>query len=484
MAALQVIIIGGGLAGACLANGLVNHSEGLVDVTLVERDEAGSERGGYQIRLGSHALTGFKACLTDKQCADLLPCFGRSGGVVSSAPCVFRPSDLKVLLDLSKAPAYEKSAPIGRTRLRDFLQAPLRELQVIQYSRKYVRYEHLDSDVAGQSKIRCYFADGSQRDCDVLISAEGSASRINKQIGLDNIIEDVVPGRGGYLGKCHLSWPVLKTLPKQLVEKGTIYTGNAKAKVFAAIYLPGSLTSSLDCEDGASDTDDDGDPKKSPVGYDEEQASLFFAIEWSSGPSGPVCAQVVDKKALMRKKLEEAGFDPGFHRLADAVDHDALITSPWRYAKSDTPFDWRQKLLSAQDREEKPDKAVASPRVWLIGDSVHPMLPSRGMGANNAIHDTADALGPLLELAKSKRNNGIVSDGEVSAQLSVYEAAMMPRAFAWVKKSSDQQLPDLESLKGKVMISGIRILLFVLGGLIGVMKFFGWEPKDDAPDLP
>lgn len=130
MAPLEVIIVGGGLAGACLAIGLLNHSEGLVDVTVVERDEAGSERGGYQIRLGSHALTGFKACLTDKKYADLLPCFGRSGGVVSSAPCVFRPSDLKVLLDLSKAPAYEKSAPIGRTRLRDFLQAPLRERRV------------------------------------------------------------------------------------------------------------------------------------------------------------------------------------------------------------------------------------------------------------------------------------------------------------------------------------------------------------------
>jgi 2-polyprenyl-6-methoxyphenol hydroxylase-like FAD-dependent oxidoreductase len=43
MAPLEVIIIGGGLAGSCFANVLVNKSEGLVDVTLVERDEAGSE---------------------------------------------------------------------------------------------------------------------------------------------------------------------------------------------------------------------------------------------------------------------------------------------------------------------------------------------------------------------------------------------------------------------------------------------------------
>ena len=484
MTALQVIIVGGGLAGACLANGLVNKSEGLVDVALVERDEAGSERGGYQIRLGSHALTGFKACLTDEQYADLLPCFGRSGGVVSSAPCVFRPSDLKVLLDLSKAPAYEKSAPIGRTRLREFLQAPLRERQVIQYSKKYVRYQHLEGDNAGQNKIRVHFHDGSQRDCDILISAEGSASRINKQIGLDNIIEDVVPGRGGYLGKCHLPWPVLKTLPKQLVEKGTIYTGNAKAKVFAAIYLPGSVTSLSDRDNQESDTEEEEDLKKKPIDYDEEQASLFFAIEWSSGPSGPECAQVKDKKALMRQKLEEAGFDPGFSKLTEAVDHDALITSPWRYAKTDTPFDWRQRLLSAQSGEDKPDRTIANPRVWLIGDSIHPMLPSRGMGANNAIHDTADALGTLLELAKARHRNGSLSDDEMTAQLAVYEAAMMPRAFAWVRKSSAQQLPDLDSTKGKIVIFGTRIMLNIVGQLIRVMRFFGWQPKDDAPDLP
>lgn len=484
MAPLEVIIIGGGLAGACLAIGLLNHSEGLVNVTVVERDEAGSERGGYQIRLGSHALTGFKACLADKQYTDLLPCFGRSGGVVSSAPCVFRPSDLKVLLDLSKAPAYEKSAPIGRTRLRDFLQAPLRERKVIQYSKKYLRYEVLEDNVAGHSKIEVHFDDGSRRDCDVLVSAEGSASRINKQIGLNNIVEDVVPGCGGYLGKCHLPWPVLQTLPKQLVEKGTIYTGNGKAKVFAAIYLPGNLTVSQAADDRGLDSDGDEEPRKMPMDYDEEQASLFFAVEWTTGPSGPECLHVKDKKALMRQKLEEAGFDPGFLRLADAVDHDALITSPWRYAKTDTPFDWREKLLSAQKTEDKPDRAVANSRVWLIGDSIHPMLPSRGMGANNAIHDTADALGPLLELARSKSHNGSLSDDEVKTQLAVYEAAMMPRAFAWVRKSSNQQLPDLESLKGKLMILGIRVLLAVVGGVIGVMEVFGWKPKDDAPDLP
>ncbi|KAF4947052.1 hypothetical protein FGADI_10682 [Fusarium gaditjirri] len=476
MAPLKVIIIGGGLSGACLANGLINKSDGQIDVTVFERDEAGSERGGYQIRLGAHSLIGFKACLTAEQYANLLPCFGKSGGVVSSAPCIFSPSDLKVLIDLSKAPLYEKSAPIARTRLRNFLQKPLQEKGSIQFGKKYLRYEVLQGNVAGQSNIRVHFSDDAHFDCDVLISAEGSGSRINKQIGLDNIINEVTPGHGGYLGKCHLPWSVLQTLPTQLLEKGTIYTGNSKAMVFAAVYLPESLSSTNKTSD-FNDTD-----ISKPKNYDEDEASLFLGVAWTTGPEAAELPQVEDKKGLMKKKLTEAGFHPDFHKLVDAVDDEAIMTTPWRYAKNDTPMDWRQRLLSKS--EDKSDPNIAHPRVWLIGDSIHPMLPSRGMGANNAIHDTADALGPLLELARLKNANGSVTDEQVGGCLAVYEKAMMPRAFAWVKKSSNQQLPDLDSISGRAIILGLRVVLFIASGFVGCLRIFGWEPKDDAPELP
>ncbi|EMT73851.1 hypothetical protein FOC4_g10002888 [Fusarium odoratissimum] len=441
MAPLKVIIVGGGLAGACLANGLINKADGQIDVTVFERDEAGSERGGYQIRLGAHALIGFKACLTKDQYHALLPCFGKSGGVVSSAPCIFSPSDLKVLIDLSKAPVYEKSAPIARTRLRNFLQMPLQERDVIRFGKKFV-----------------------------------SGSRINKQIGLNNIITEVTPGHGGYLGKCHLPWSVLQILPRQLLEKGTIYTGNSKAKVFAAVYLPECLSSTK------KTANSDGSDNFKPKNYDEDEASLFLGMAWTTGPEAAELPQVEDKKGLMKKKLDEAGFHLDFHKLVDAVDEEAIMTTPWRYARNDTPVDWRQQLLSTN--EKKSDTSIANPRVWLIGDSIHPMLPSRGMGANNAIHDTADALGPLLELAKLKNMYGSVTDEQVGDQLAVYEKAMMPRAFEWVNKSSNQQLPDLDSLIGRGIIIGLRVMLFVVGGFVSCLRMFGWEPKDDAPELP
>ncbi|ENH71291.1 hypothetical protein FOC1_g10006148 [Fusarium oxysporum f. sp. cubense race 1] len=433
MAPLKVIIVGGGLAGACLANGLINKADGQIDVTVFERDEAGSERGGYQIRLGAHALIGFKACLTEEQYENLLPCFGKSGGVVSSAPCIFSPSDLMVLIDLSKAPVYEKSAPIARTRLRNFLQKPLQEREAIRFGKKFVRKRksHQQTDWTEQHHHR---------------------------------------------GKCHLPWSVLQTLPRQLLGKGTIYTGNSKAKVFAAVYLPECLSSTK--KTANSDSSDNLKPKN----YDEDEASLFLGMAWTTGPEAAELPQVKDKKGLMKKKLDEAGFHPDFHKLVDAVDEEAIMTTPWRYARNDTSVDWRQQLLSTN--EKKSDPSIADPRVWLIGDSIHPMLPSRGMGANNAIHDTADALGPLLELAKLKNMYRSVTDEQVGDQLTVYEKAMMPRAFEWVKKSSNQQLPDLDSLIGRGIIIGLRVMLFVVGGFVSCLRMFGWEPKDDAPELP
>ncbi|KAK8136713.1 hypothetical protein PG984_004653 [Apiospora sp. TS-2023a] len=191
MSPLKVIIVGGGLSGACLANGLLNKAgeDGPVDVTIYERDTEASSRDGYQIRLGAHALVGFRACLTESQYAGCLRCFGRSGGVVSSAPAIFN-TNMDIVLDLSKFPAYQKSAPVGRARLRGFLQEPLRAQNVMRYGMKFTGYDVVEGEGEGESRVRVYFEDGSSEDCDILISAEGSGSRANKLVGLNNIIED------------------------------------------------------------------------------------------------------------------------------------------------------------------------------------------------------------------------------------------------------------------------------------------------------
>ncbi|KAL2827268.1 hypothetical protein BJY01DRAFT_255768, partial [Aspergillus pseudoustus] len=160
MAPLKVVIVGGGLAGSLLANGLLESD---ISVTVYERDDESANRKGYQIRLGAHALVGLKACLSQQQLEYVLSKFGRTGGVVASAPALFD-KNMKLQLDLSKFPAYTKSAPINRAVLRDVLQAPLRDAKVLQYGKKFLRYEVLEA--TGLSRIRAYFEGGHVDEAD------------------------------------------------------------------------------------------------------------------------------------------------------------------------------------------------------------------------------------------------------------------------------------------------------------------------------
>ncbi|KAK8066139.1 hypothetical protein PG997_012886 [Apiospora hydei] len=329
--------------------------------TIYERDTEASSRGGYQIRLGAHALVGFRACLTERQYADCLRCFGRSGGVVSSAPAIFD-TNMDLVLDLSKFPAYQKSAPVGRARLRGFLQEPLRARGVMRYGMKFTGFDVVDGETSDDesSRIRAYFEDGSSQDCDVLISAEGSGSRANRQVGLNNIIED-------------------------------------EPKMFAAAYLPDELRPSA----GSTTAKGGLANAEKPSDYDEDQASLFVAMAWADGPSAVEASQIEDKKSLMRKMLQASGFHPDYLKLVDALDPQEIMAVPWRHSKANTPVDWRDRLVATGKNQSDP--RIANPRVWLLGDSIHAMLPYRGMGANQAIHDIADALGPSSSLRERKR---------------------------------------------------------------------------------
>ncbi|KAK1984983.1 hypothetical protein LZ30DRAFT_779398 [Colletotrichum cereale] len=120
MSSFRVVIVGGGLSGSLLANGLLSNG---VDFTLYERDAAGSRREGYQIRLGDAATEGFGSCLRRDRIAAIRKKLGQSTDQSSTAPLVCD-SRFRVILDLSQLPTYSKSAAINRVVLRDLLLGP------------------------------------------------------------------------------------------------------------------------------------------------------------------------------------------------------------------------------------------------------------------------------------------------------------------------------------------------------------------------
>ncbi|KAF9775985.1 hypothetical protein IL306_005873 [Fusarium sp. DS 682] len=191
MGNFRVCIVGGGLAGSLLANGLINNG---VDTLVFERDEETLKREGYQIRLGDPALTGLASCLTDSQLESIVQKLGRYSGSSKTAPSVCN-TKFQTILDLSALPTYSKSSAINRVVLRDLLLDPVIIKGRVKFGKRFSHYEIIENGPNGNESVKVNFTDGTSEYCDILVAADGSGSKViylpaSQQKGGDQDHED------------------------------------------------------------------------------------------------------------------------------------------------------------------------------------------------------------------------------------------------------------------------------------------------------
>lgn len=206
----RIIIVGGGLAGNLLACGLMRNN---VDVQVYESAERHSNREGLQIRLTAPALAGLRRCLDHEHLMTIIKKFGPATDAKAEAPRVFH-KDWSLLMDLSRFPAYGKNAPITRGLLRDCLADPLYDAGKLKYSTSFDRYEILHSSSGGE-RVRVWLNDGSYDDCDILVGADGSYSKVNKIVGLNSL--DYIPKHVTMAAKCSLPIERFASMSRALV---------------------------------------------------------------------------------------------------------------------------------------------------------------------------------------------------------------------------------------------------------------------------
>ncbi|KAE8392455.1 FAD/NAD(P)-binding domain-containing protein [Aspergillus alliaceus] len=406
----KVIIIGAGLAGSLLANGLLNNG---IEVSVYERDKQESQKTGYLIRLGEDATLGFRACLSESQVAAIHGKFSQTDLSLSTAPAIYS-YQYRPLVDLSRLPGYTKAGSINRLVLRDELMKPIKEAGKVQFGKTFSHYKivSLGDD---NEQVVVYFNDGTSDRCDVLIGADGSASRINEQVGARNLVE--IKSHWSFHAKGSLPLERVQQLPRKLLE-APLAVFHKGALLYYALYIPSSgrlLQDKHDIVDGK---------------YDESVASFYWGLNI---PRQDIpykdLSDIPDRRKLCEKYIQDWAPELRTMIALGSTDNDAddMYAAKLR-ASTPLPDDWRSRCQVKSIEE-------GHPRVWLLGDAAHAMLPNRGQGGNQALRGCDDILPELLYLNDEARKGRSLSSDDIGKACSRYERRMFPRAFDWVKKS-------------------------------------------------
>ncbi|KAI8179423.1 Phenol 2-monooxygenase [Colletotrichum sp. SAR 10_75] len=410
---IRVAIIGAGISGLAVANGLLKDPDGRFDVQVFERDTIAfnSERGGYQLRISTNGLNALKT-ISDSELWSLIREVW--AGDQAEAPTIVDPKTFAARLRLGDLKLYPKSQAIPRTGLRGALLQPLLVQGRVHFSHTFTRFELMPGEQCG---VLLHFDGQASQEADILIASDGSGSQVNRQVGLNNKIKleamTLIQSRGT------ISRSVLDELPESLVESGSVmFLGGKDVAGFSSVY----------------------DAKKDLNTGDTESYTLFWSVGIPRARGDELIAKAgSNPQKIIPLLIDYFRNDLGYGKPLEVIMRSAteavrtgLVTSSFK-----PKTDWRNGI----------DK---NSRVILLGDAVHPMTPGRGMGANQALTDA----GNLVELFhQATFEKDVPSDGELAALVRAFDAEMYPRAFKMVKASESVTSLDLTTVSGKMIIA-------------------------------
>ena len=393
---LHVLVAGGGIGGLALAQGL--HKAG-VHVSVYEKTVRRTDVvQGFRVHISPFGSAALKACLPE----DLFDAFVASAGKGGNG-FTFATEQLKALLTIESDPQTGGSDRpehnhygVSRITLRQILLAGLDE-DIVHFDKALRGYEqHADGT------ITAHFADGSSATGDVLVGADGGASRVRGQYLPDAGRIDT--GIVGIAGKYLLTEESRAKLDPMLLRAPMIVM---PAKDYGMFCAPHELDMPTDLLAAGIGGNNGAGPG---VNMDNTRSYAFWAFAASRADFDPSLGKV---EALDGARLREIVLD----RIKD-------WSPALRFMVTESAVDT---INAIPVLSSTPMKPWPTTNVTLLGDAIHSMTPFRGIGANTALRD-AQLLSRRLIAA---------DQGEVPLldAINAYEAEMIDYGFAAVRAS-------------------------------------------------
>jgi 2-polyprenyl-6-methoxyphenol hydroxylase-like FAD-dependent oxidoreductase len=370
----KILIIGGGVGGLTLAQGLLKNN---IPFQVFERDESQSFRAqGYRIRLNGDAVHALKEVLpqhtwqrleasaaTERETSGITKLDALSGEEVKMGPPGGPPGGPHGSKGIATQHVDERPIAVDRTVMREVLLSNLGEC--ISFGKVFERYELHDSS------ITAHFKDGTSYEGCFLVGADGVNSRVRKQYLPQLSIVDTT-GRCIY-GKTILT-PSLSS---------SIHPKSQSGMVLIQQHHP------------------DGTP-----------LTLFLeSMRFSSPDLVPIVNSETGNKESIKDYIYWVLLSQ--EHIFKHCTSDVVGLSPTQAAElsNELTKDWHQivrPIITQQTKDSAsalrivtalPDMPTWKPSslVTVLGDAAHPMPPTAGLGAVSALKDVESLLAAIRE---------------------------------------------------------------------------------------
>ena len=392
---MQVLIIGGGTGGMCLAHGLQRAG---ISVSVYERDRTRSDGlHGYRVGIDPTGNRALRECLPKELFETFI------------ATCARAPKYLNVLTEkmtfTASIPLRGDDDPINSERsvsrmtLRQVLFTGMED--AVHFDKTFTHFEQ------HEGRVTAFFSDGTSASGDVLVAADGANSAVRRQYLPYAGLKDT--GIVAIAAKVPITNETKPLLPERAFNGlSLLFAPGGLFGIWHVMEFKWDRAGALKGDIGGSDAEL---IRRWPgLLFDNTRDYINWGL-WAATDKYPPGVTDMRGADIVRLALDMTSkWHPNMRKLIERSDPGSAF--------------------SINIRTSEPIEPWPSTNVTLLGDAIHTMTPGQGVGANTALRDAALLCRQLAPVSQGST--------PLLEAIASYEAEMIPYGFARVADSLAQ----------------------------------------------